>query len=60
MLKALIVEDEYLAREELAYLIREHSRIDIVASVEDGLEAFKFLQGTRSGRGVPGHQHPIH
>ena len=44
MLKALIVEDEYLAREELAYLIREHSRIDIVASVEDGLEAFKFLQ----------------
>ncbi|WP_434628583.1 LytR/AlgR family response regulator transcription factor [Chromobacterium sp. CV08] len=44
MLKALIVEDEYLAREELAYLIREHSRIEIAASVEDGLEAFKFLQ----------------
>lgn len=44
MLKALIVEDEYLAREELAYLIGEHSRIEIAASVEDGLEAFKFLQ----------------
>ncbi|NHQ80638.1 response regulator transcription factor [Chromobacterium vaccinii] len=44
MLKALIVEDEYLAREELAYLIREHSAIEIAASVEDGLEAFKFLQ----------------
>ncbi|MFB9170494.1 LytR/AlgR family response regulator transcription factor [Chromobacterium piscinae] len=44
MLKALIVEDEYLAREELAYLIREHSKIEIAASVEDGLEAFKFLQ----------------
>ncbi|AXE31277.1 DNA-binding response regulator [Chromobacterium phragmitis] len=44
MMKALIVEDEYLAREELAYLIREHSRIEIAASVEDGLEAFKFLQ----------------
>ncbi|AUH51763.1 DNA-binding response regulator [Chromobacterium sp. ATCC 53434] len=44
MLKALIVEDEYLAREELAYLIREHSSIEIAASVEDGLEAFKFLQ----------------
>ncbi|WP_198414728.1 LytTR family transcriptional regulator DNA-binding domain-containing protein [Chromobacterium phragmitis] len=43
-MKALIVEDEYLAREELAYLIREHSRIEIAASVEDGLEAFKFLQ----------------
>lgn len=44
MLKALIVEDEYLAREELAYLIQEHSSIEIAASVEDGLEAFKFLQ----------------
>ena len=44
MLKALIVEDEYLARQELAYLIREHSGIEILASVEDGLEAFKFLQ----------------
>ncbi|POZ62036.1 LytR/AlgR family response regulator transcription factor [Chromobacterium alticapitis] len=44
MMKALIVEDEYLAREELAYLIREHSQIEIAASVEDGLEAFKFLQ----------------
>ncbi|MCD5328021.1 LytTR family DNA-binding domain-containing protein [Chromobacterium piscinae] len=43
-MKALIVEDEYLAREELAYLIREHSKIEIAASVEDGLEAFKFLQ----------------
>lgn len=46
MMKALIVEDEYLAREELAYLIREHSAIEIAASVEDGLEAFKFLQET--------------
>ncbi|WP_440028051.1 LytR/AlgR family response regulator transcription factor [Chromobacterium amazonense] len=44
MMKALIVEDEYLARQELAYLIQEHSAIEIVASVEDGLEAFKFLQ----------------
>ncbi|UTH76794.1 LytTR family DNA-binding domain-containing protein [Chromobacterium sp. IIBBL 290-4] len=43
-MKALIVEDEYLAREELAYLIQEHSSIEITASVEDGLEAFKFLQ----------------
>lgn len=44
MLKAIVVEDEYLAREELAYLIRTHSSIEIVASFEDGLEAFKFLQ----------------
>ena len=44
MLKAIIVEDEYLAREELAYLVGQHSTIEIVASFEDGLEAFKYLQ----------------
>jgi len=44
MLSALIVEDEYLAREELSYMIREHSTINIVASMDDGLEAFKYLQ----------------
>ncbi|PSW66034.1 DNA-binding response regulator [Photobacterium leiognathi subsp. mandapamensis] len=44
MLKALIVEDEYLAREELTYLIQTHSHIQIEAAFEDGLEAFKFLQ----------------
>jgi len=44
MLNALIVEDEYLAREELAFMIREHSTINIVAELEDGLEAFRFLQ----------------
>ncbi len=44
MLNALIVEDEYLAREELSYMIREHSTINIVATLEDGLEAFKYLQ----------------
>lgn len=44
MLKAIIVEDEYLAREELAFLVGQHSSIEIVASFEDGLEAFKYLQ----------------
>ncbi|MDX2319632.1 MAG: LytTR family DNA-binding domain-containing protein [Moritella sp.] len=44
MLKALIVEDEYLAREELTYLIERHSNIEIIATFEDGLEAFKYLQ----------------
>ncbi|MFQ1903265.1 LytR/AlgR family response regulator transcription factor [Aeromonas veronii] len=44
MLKAIIVEDEYLAREELIYLVNQHSQIEIVASFEDGLEAFKYLQ----------------
>lgn len=47
MLKAIVVEDEYLAREELAYLIRTHGSIEIIASFEDGLEAFKFCRITR-------------
>ncbi|OAN13650.1 DNA-binding response regulator [Photobacterium jeanii] len=45
MLKAVIVEDEYLAQEELKYLIKEHSNIDVVAVFDDGLQAFKYLQG---------------
>lgn len=44
MLKALIVEDEYLAREELTYLVQTYSQIEVVASFDDGLEAFKYLQ----------------
>jgi len=44
MLKAIIVEDEYLAREELNYLISTYSRIEVVDSFSDGLEAFKYLQ----------------
>ncbi len=47
MLKALIVEDEYLAREELSYLIETHSSIQIAASFDDGLEAFKYLQANK-------------
>lgn len=43
-MKALIVEDEYLARDELAYLIESHSAIKVVASEEDGLAAFRYLQ----------------
>ena len=44
MLKAMIVEDEYLARVELTYLIETHSSITIAATFDDGLEAFKYLQ----------------
>ncbi|MDO6777101.1 LytTR family DNA-binding domain-containing protein [Shewanella sp. 3_MG-2023] len=47
MLKALIVEDEYLAREELIYLIATHSQIEVVATFDDGLEAFKYLQSNK-------------
>lgn len=47
MLKAIIVEDEYLAREELSYLIRTYNQIQVVDSFDDGLEAFKFLQSNK-------------
>ncbi|KJG11945.1 LytR/AlgR family response regulator transcription factor [Photobacterium iliopiscarium] len=46
-LNALIVEDEYLAREELTYLVEKHSIINIVAAFDDGLDAFKFLQSNK-------------
>ncbi|MCL1075948.1 LytR/AlgR family response regulator transcription factor [Shewanella dokdonensis] len=43
-MKAIIVEDEPLAMEELLYIIQKHSRLDVVATFEDGLDAFKYLQ----------------
>ncbi len=43
-MRAITVEDEFLAREELNYLIRTHSNIEIVGSFEDGLDVLKFLQ----------------
>lgn len=43
-MRALIVEDEILASEELNYLIQEHSRIEVVDRLEDGLDVLKFLQ----------------
>ncbi|WP_018757405.1 LytR/AlgR family response regulator transcription factor [Paenibacillus terrigena] len=43
-MRAIIVEDEVLAREELEFLITEHSQIDIVERFEDGLDVLKYLQ----------------
>ncbi|MCY7486581.1 LytTR family DNA-binding domain-containing protein [Paenibacillus alvei] len=43
-MRAIIVEDEVLASEELEYLITKHSRIEIVERFEDGLDVLKFLQ----------------
>ncbi|MEQ9722310.1 LytTR family DNA-binding domain-containing protein [Yersinia alsatica] len=43
-MKAIIVEDEFLAQEELSYLIRQHSSITIEATFEDGLDVLKYLQ----------------
>ncbi|AHM67404.1 MULTISPECIES: LytR/AlgR family response regulator transcription factor [Paenibacillus] len=43
-MKAIIVEDELPAREELEYLIQTHSSIEVTDSFEDGLDVFRFLQ----------------
>ena len=46
-MKAIIVEDEFLAQEELSYLISTHSSIDIVAKFDDGLAVLKYLQSNQ-------------
>ena len=43
-MKAIIVEDEFLAQQELSWLVRQHSQIEIVATFDDGLEVLKYLQ----------------
>ena len=43
-MKAIIVEDEFLAQQELSWMIKQHSAIEIVACFDDGLDVLKFLQ----------------
>jgi len=43
-MKAIIVEDEIPARQELEYLIGAHSGIQVTDCFEDGLDVLKFLQ----------------
>lgn len=43
-MRAIIVEDEFLAREELKYFIKNHSSIEVVDELEDGIEVLKFIQ----------------
>jgi len=43
-MKVIIVEDEILAQQELSWLIKEHSQMEIVGSFDDGLDVLKFLQ----------------
>ncbi|OWA37893.1 DNA-binding response regulator [Saccharibacillus sp. O16] len=45
-MRGIIVEDEFLAMEELDYLIRQHSSIEIVGKFEDGIDVLKFLQSS--------------
>jgi len=42
--KVIIVEDEILAQQELSWLIKAHSQMEIVATFDDGLDVLKYLQ----------------
>ena len=46
-MKCIIVEDEFLAREELKYFIKNFSNIEITGEFEDGIEVLKFLQNNK-------------
>ncbi|MEH7416441.1 LytTR family DNA-binding domain-containing protein [Neobacillus drentensis] len=43
-MRAIIVEDEIPAREELEYLVESYSEIEVTHSFDDGLDVLKFLQ----------------
>ena len=43
-MRAIIVEDEIPAREELGYLIEAYSKIEVTHAFDDGLDVLKFLQ----------------
>lgn len=43
-MKAIVVDDEFLAREELKYFINNFSNIEIAAEFEDGIEVLKYIQ----------------
>lgn len=44
MLRIIIVDDEYPAREELKDMLEEMEDIEIIAEFEDGMETIDFLQ----------------
>lgn len=43
-MKAIIVEDEFLAQQELSWMIEQHSQLTIEATFDDGLDVLKYLQ----------------
>jgi two-component system LytT family response regulator/two-component system response regulator LytT len=44
VIAALIAEDEQLACEELAYLLREFPDVEVIATAQNGLQALKLIQ----------------
>lgn len=43
-ISTLIVDDEKLAREELAFLLRDYPDVEVLATAENGLEAVRLIE----------------
>src|SRR5580658_4876867 len=43
-ISAIVVDDETLASEELAYLLKEFADVEIVATAANGIEAIKLIE----------------
>src|ERR1700730_9782804 len=41
---ALLVDDEQLARDELAFLLKEFPEVEVLATAKNGLEAIKLIE----------------
>ena len=44
VLTALLVDDEDLARDELAYLLKDHPGIEVAGTASNGLEAVELIE----------------
>lgn len=42
-ISALIVDDEQLAREELAFLLKEHPEVEVVGEASNGIDAIRMI-----------------
>mgnify|MGYP003351634823 CR=1 FL=1 len=48
-ISAIVVDDEQLARDELAYLLKDIPDIEIVATGANGLEAVRLIEVSSDG-----------
>ena len=52
-IRAVIVDDEQLARQELEYLLRKADDVEIVAQGKNGVEAVELVRDTSARCGFP-------
>ena len=42
-IKAVIVEDEYISLEELKYIIENNSNIEVIETIDNGIDVLNFI-----------------